>query len=116
MSTGLVRVRIEHHGVVLVLVISGDLDTITAAKFAEHASGAADGQVERLVLDLAGLRFIDCCGARALAAVTRTVGDDCPVIVRAVRHRVVVEVTAGAGSHVAPAGRPGLGDDALPGV
>jgi len=88
MSAGLARVRVEHHGVVRVLVVSGDLDLGSAAEFAQRASRAADGQVERLVLDLAGLRFIDCCGARALAAVTHAVGGDCPVIVRAVRPAV----------------------------
>jgi hypothetical protein len=51
----------------------------------QRAERMADGQLERFVLDLSGLRFIDCCGARALAAVTRAVPRDCPVIVRAVR-------------------------------
>lgn len=88
MSAGLVRVRVERDGVVRVLVVSGDLDLVSAAEFAARASRAADGPVERLVLDLSGLRFIDCCGARALAAATRAVGDDCPVIVRAVRPAV----------------------------
>ena len=84
MSAELVRVRVEQHGVIRVLVVSGDLDLVTTAEFGQRAARVADGQAERLVLDLSGLRFMDCCGARTLAAVTRAVGDDCPVIVRAV--------------------------------
>lgn len=92
MNTGLLGVTVERHGVISVLTVTGDLDLTTAAEFAERAAGAADDQTERFVLDLSGLRFIDCGGARALAAVTRAVPGDCPVIVRAVRpavHRVL---------------------------
>ena len=53
-----------------------------------RALGAVDGQAEQFVLDLSELRYIDCCGARTLAAVTRAVPDECPVIVRSVRPAV----------------------------
>jgi anti-anti-sigma factor len=85
MSAGLVRVSVERHGVVRVLAVSGELDLTTAAEFEERSSRALDGRFERFVLDLSGLRFVDCCGARALADVTHAVPDECPVIVRAVR-------------------------------
>lgn len=85
MDNELVRVTVERDGPVCVLAVSGELDLIAAAGFAERAARAVDDTARRLVLDLSGLRFIDCCGARALAAVTRAVPDDCSVMVHSAR-------------------------------
>jgi anti-anti-sigma regulatory factor len=46
------------------------------------AAQAVDEPTERFVLDLAGLTFLDCAGARALAAVTSLLPSGCPVIIR----------------------------------
>lgn len=54
------------------------------ANLAESAAAALKTPAERFVLDLSRLSFIDCCGARALAAITRAVPAGCPVIVRSV--------------------------------
>jgi anti-anti-sigma factor len=87
-DAGFTRVRVESYGLVCVLAVSGELDIVTAAGFAADASGMVDAQAERLVLDLSALRFIDCSGARALAAVTHVVRGDCPVVVRSVHPAV----------------------------
>jgi anti-anti-sigma factor len=67
------------------LTVAGDLDVTTVDGFtaqAAEAIGDLVGQAERLVLDLAGLGFLDCAGARALAVLTGAVPPGCPVIVR----------------------------------
>jgi anti-sigma B factor antagonist len=76
------RVKTERYGVVCVLAVCGDLDVVTAAGFTARAAAAVDSGTGRLVLDLSGLRFADCCGARALTAVTSAVRAGCPVVVR----------------------------------
>jgi anti-sigma B factor antagonist len=81
-GVGYLGFRVQRDGAVCVLSVSGELDFVTADGFAERARLAVGGRAERLVLDLSGLAFADCCGARALAAVTRGVPGDCPVIVR----------------------------------
>jgi anti-anti-sigma factor len=72
------------HGPVCVLAVTGELDLFTVADLAESAAAALAAPAERFVLDLSGLRFIDCSGARALGAVTQAVPAGCPVIVRSV--------------------------------
>jgi len=62
--------RAEQHGRVCVLAVTGDLDLVTAAEFTREVTAALEGDAERLVLDLSAMRFLDCCGARALAAVS----------------------------------------------
>lgn len=74
-------------GRICLLTITGDLDVTTAGTLpgqAAQAAGRLDGRTERLVLDLAGLTFLDVAGARALAAVASTAPAGCPVIIRAV--------------------------------
>lgn len=74
--------EVEQNGPVCVLTIGGELDVLTVANLAKPATAALKVQAERFVLDLSGLTFIDCCGARALATMTRAVPADCPVVVR----------------------------------
>ena len=82
------KVKVEHHGPVCVLAVSGDLDLFTSARFTQSAAAALKIPAERFILDLSGLRFIDCCGTRTLAATTRAVPADCPVIVRSLHPAV----------------------------
>jgi anti-anti-sigma factor len=80
-------VTAAREGHVCVLTVTGMLDAVTAGRFAGQAAevvSAVGGQAERLVLDLAGLSFLDCCGARALAAVPAAAPPGCPVILRSV--------------------------------
>ena len=83
-EAGYLTVRVQRDGLVCVLAVSGELDVLTAGRFAEAAAAAVETPAERLVLDLSGLRFTDCCGARALAATARAAAVGCPVIVRSV--------------------------------
>lgn len=84
-------VRVDHDGPVCVLAFAGDLDLIAARGVVTQVVDAMPGlaaagrtRAERVVLDLSGLTFLDCAGARALLLVTQAVPAGCPVIVRAV--------------------------------
>lgn len=79
------EVRVEHDGTVCRISVSGVLDVVTAGRFTERARSAVQVTAERLVLDLSSLSFMDCCGARALAAVAGAVHAQCAVIVRSPR-------------------------------
>ena len=69
-------------GPVGTLILSGNLDFTETGGFLEQAAPAVDNRTERLVLDLAGVTFLDCAGVRALATAAGFAPDGCPVIIR----------------------------------
>jgi anti-anti-sigma factor len=77
-------IKAGHDGRICALTLSGALDLTTAAGFLEHVAQVVDDRTERFVLDLAGLAFLDCTGARALAMATDTAPSGCPVIIRSI--------------------------------
>lgn len=66
---------------VCILILDGDLDLPQTGGFLEQAALAVDERTERLGLDLAGVLFLDCAGARALRIATRFAPGGCPVII-----------------------------------
>src|SRR6266480_488656 len=82
MNEHALTIKTSRDGPVCVLTVSGDLDLSQADGFLQLAARAIDGRTERLVLDLAGVTFLDCAGVRALAIATRFVPRGCPVVVR----------------------------------
>ena len=79
---------VERGDAACVLAVRGELDVLTVPRFAESAAAAVETPAERFVLDLAGLRSTDCCGARSLAATAQAAAAGCPVIVRSVNPAV----------------------------
>ena len=77
-------IKTVHDGRICALTLSGTLDFATAAEFLERVAEAVDDRTERFVLDLAGLGFVDCDGARALVMAKYAVPDSCPVIIRSI--------------------------------
>ena len=75
-------VRTVRDGAVCTLILGGALDLLAAGEFLQHAARVLDDRVERLVLDLAGVTFLDCAGVRALAIATCFAPGGCPVIIR----------------------------------
>jgi anti-anti-sigma factor len=75
-------VKAIRDGAVCTLILAGDLDLLTAGEFLQHAARVLDDRIERLVLDLAGVTFLDCAGIRALAIATCFAPSGCPVIIR----------------------------------
>jgi anti-sigma B factor antagonist len=64
------------------LVLSGDLDLCETGRFLGRAALAVDDRSERLVLDLAGVTYLDCSGVRALSLAASFAPSGCPVIIR----------------------------------
>jgi anti-sigma B factor antagonist len=85
MAANYLRVNAERRDGVCVLAVSGELDTVTAAGFADHVAKAVEGLPGPVLVDLSGLTFIDCCGARTLVAVTCAFPPWRPVTVRSCR-------------------------------
>lgn len=66
------------------VAISGDLDLTTAEALAPAVTqvlGAVNGQPAPVLLDLSGLAFLDCVGARALAAAVQALPSGHPVAI-----------------------------------
>jgi anti-anti-sigma factor len=75
-------VRALRDGAVRTFILAGELDAREARALLTQAAITIDDQAERLVLDLAGVVFLDCAGARALAIAVGLAPAGCPVIVR----------------------------------
>jgi anti-anti-sigma factor len=75
-------VKAVRDGAICTLILAGDLDFLTAGEFLQHAARVLDDRIERFVLDLAGVTFLDCAGIRALAIATCFAPSGCPVIIR----------------------------------
>jgi len=75
-------VKTVRDGAVCTLILGGALDLLAADEFLQHAARVLDDRIERLVLDLAGVTFLDCAGVRALAIATCFAPGGCPVIIR----------------------------------
>jgi anti-anti-sigma factor len=87
MDTPSLTVAVAHEGRNCVLTITGDLDMISASTLAPTVTGlvgALNGQADRVVLDLAGLTFLDITGARALVAAVHAVPDGHPITLRSI--------------------------------
>lgn len=84
MAGDYLTVRTRRDGPACVLAVSGELDLVSAAQLLDAAAPAVAADYKQFVLDLAGLTFADCCGARTLAALVQAVPGKCPVTVRSV--------------------------------
>ena len=88
-------VEVGWGGLVATVIASGGLDITTAPGLIERLGEVADTRPEWLVLDFAGLVFLDVAGARALDSAHKILASVCPVIVRDPLHsaRRVSEAT-----------------------
>lgn len=68
--------RFERSLVTTIIRLSGDFDLACDAGFQDQLEGVLDDRVERLVLDLRGLEFIDSVGLRALVQIDARARDD----------------------------------------
>jgi anti-anti-sigma factor len=75
-------IKTAHTGRICVLTVTGELDFLAVTEFLTQAAQVVDDRTERFVLDLAGLTFLDCAGARALAIGADFAPGGCPVIIR----------------------------------
>ena len=75
-------IRAVRDGPVRTLILRGELDLGQTGGLLRQAAGTVDSQTEQLVLDMAGLSFLDCAGARALAIAAGFAPAGCPVVIR----------------------------------
>ena len=87
MDNNALTVKTVRDGPVCTLVLIGDLDLSETSEFLVQAALAVDDRTERLVLDLAGVTFLDCAGVRALAVAASFAPGGCPVIIRSLSPR-----------------------------
>lgn len=66
------RLEAERRHGMDVLAVSGALKATTCGAFAEAAMRAVDDSIYPLLMDLSGLTYVDCQGARTLASLTRS--------------------------------------------
>jgi anti-anti-sigma factor len=76
-------VKIRWDGVVVTVILDGELDCITVPALTASLHEVAAAHPDRVVLDLGGLEFADVAGARALGKSCTSLAAGCPVIVRA---------------------------------
>jgi anti-anti-sigma factor len=82
MDADALTVNAVRDGPVSTLILYGDLYLPETGRFLEQAALAVDDRTEQLVLDLAGVTFLDCTGIRALSIAARLAPSGCPVIIR----------------------------------
>jgi anti-anti-sigma factor len=77
------------------VTVQGEIDVTTAAVLSGHLDELAERNPQRLVIDLAGVGFLDSAGLQAFAKVRRELPEYCPVIIRRARPRLrqVFEIT-----------------------
>jgi anti-sigma B factor antagonist len=81
-------VRDRWDGAEATLTVAGEIDVTTAAVLSGHLGAVAARNPRRLVLDLAGVGFLDSAGLQAFARVRRKLPEDCPIIVRSAQPRL----------------------------
>jgi len=73
---------------VAVATVRGEIDVSTVGIFSEQLGHLAGKNPQRLVIDLAGVSFIDSSGLGGFARIRRTLPPGCPVIIRSPQRRI----------------------------
>jgi anti-anti-sigma factor len=81
-------VRDRWDGAEATVTVRGEIDTTTAAALSGRLGEVAARNPQRLVIDLAGVGFLDSAGLQVFAWVRRELPEDCPIIVRSARPRL----------------------------
>lgn len=69
------------------VTVRGDIDHVNADALYQRLAGVAAGGPRRLVIDLAGVGFIDSAGLRAFVRLRKVLPGHCPVILRSPRRQ-----------------------------
>lgn len=78
-----------------VVTLSGEIDVSCAGSLAECLNRILAGQPRQLIIDMAGVGFIDSSGVHAIVRARRQMPPGCPVVLRSPRKqaRRVFELT-----------------------
>ena len=91
-----VAVDIRWHGDQATVAVYGEIDFFTAPALSARLGEVIEvARPRRLILDLGGVRFLDCAGARAVAGARAALPECCQVELRLLRPmpRKVFEIT-----------------------
>jgi anti-sigma B factor antagonist len=90
-----VKLSVSGHGGYAVVALCGELDLADTPVIASHLLAAVSAFGPSIIVDMAGLEFIDCCGLGVLVRVqkwTRLCGGDTYLVAPPLRVRRVLEV------------------------
>lgn len=73
---------------VAIATVCGDIDIDTVSTLSEHLGHLARKNPQRLVIDLAGVSFIDSSGLGGFVRVRKALPPGCPLVIRSPQRRV----------------------------
>jgi len=73
---------------VAIATVRGEIDIITVSTLSEHLGQLAGKNPQRLVIDLAGVSFIDSSGLGGFVRIRKALPRECPVVIRSPQRRV----------------------------
>jgi anti-sigma B factor antagonist len=73
---------------VAIAIVRGEIDISTVVTLSEHLGRLAGKNPQRLVIDLAGVSFIDSSGLGGFVRIRKALPPDCPVVIRSPQRRV----------------------------
>ena len=71
-----------------IATVRGEIDITTVSTLSERLGLLARKNPQRLVIDLAGVSFIDSSGLGGFVRIRKALPPDCPVVIRSPQHRV----------------------------
>jgi len=73
---------------VAIATVRGEIDIDTVGALSEHLGHLAGKNPQRLVIDLAGVSFIDSSGLGGFVRIRKALPPGCPVVIRSPQRRV----------------------------
>jgi anti-sigma B factor antagonist len=73
---------------VAIATVSGEIDISTVGTLSEHLGRLARKNPQRIVIDLAGVSFIDSSGLGGFVRIRKALPPDCQVVIRSPQRRV----------------------------
>ena len=78
----------SRNGGTALITLEGELDALTAPAFQVEIDQAAEGEVDRLVLDMTSLTYLSSAGLRALVFARQKMADDVKIVLVSVSAEV----------------------------
>jgi len=78
----------SRNGATALIRLEGELDALTAPDFQVEVDRAAEGEVDRLVLDMTSLTYLSSAGLRALVFARQKMADDVKIVLVSVSEEV----------------------------
>ena len=78
----------SRNGGTALIRLEGELDALTAPDFQLEVDRAAEGEVDRLVLDMTSLTYLSSAGLRALVFARQKMADDVKIVLVSVSEEV----------------------------